>query len=72
VPFGVRSSAFFRRYCEERFGFLLHVLAATVGASHAVVIVFVQAKNLLEFLATIIAEIVIHGHGEPPRLEKVP
>jgi hypothetical protein len=36
-----------------------------------VVIVFIQAKDLLEFLATIVAQIIVHGHGEPPGLERV-
>jgi hypothetical protein len=34
-----------------------------VWARHTVMIVFVQADNFLEFLATIVAEVVVHGHG---------
>jgi len=55
--------ALFGRYSKERFRFLLHVLATAVWARHTVMIVFVQADNFLEFLATIVAEVVVHGHG---------
>jgi hypothetical protein len=42
-----------------------------VRAIHPVVIVFIKAKDLLKFLAAIVAKVVVHGHGEPPGLERV-
>jgi hypothetical protein len=41
-----------------------------VGARHVIMIVLIQAKDFFEFLATIIAEVIVHGHGEPPGFKR--
>src|SRR5271157_5643579 len=45
--------------------FLLHVLAAALGAFR-VFFVFLQGKNQFEGLVTIVADVVVHGHGGLP------
>src|SRR5208282_2369179 len=49
----------------ERGCFLLHVLAAALGAFR-VYFVFFQGENQFERFATIVADVVIHGHEGLP------
>src|SRR5579864_3863240 len=58
--------AFFRCHREERLSFLLHVPAPAVRAPYFLVIVLIQGQDFFKFLVAVVAEIVVHGHGEPP------
>src|SRR5208282_260011 len=49
----------------ERGCFLFHVLAAALGAFR-VYFVFFQSENQFEGFVTIVADVVIHGHGGLP------
>jgi hypothetical protein len=59
-------SAFSGRHREERSGFLLNILAATVRALRSFLVVFVQGQNNFEGLMTIEANVIINGHGDLP------
>jgi hypothetical protein len=67
VSFAVNFLAFLRRYREERLGFLFDVSAATVRTANLIMIVLVQAEDFFKFFVAVIAEIIVHGHGETSR-----
>src|SRR5208282_755841 len=48
-------------YSVERGGFLLHVLAAALGAFR-ICVMFFQGENQFEGFVTIVADVVVHGH----------
>src|SRR5208337_1951376 len=49
----------------ERGYLLLHVLAAALGAFH-LYLVFFQGEDHFEGFVTIVADVVVHGHGDLP------
>jgi hypothetical protein len=67
VPFVVNFLAFLRRYREERLGFLFDVSAPAMGTANFLVIVLIQGEDFFKFFVAIVAEIVVHGHGETSR-----
>jgi hypothetical protein len=59
--------AFSGCYGEKGVGFLLDVTTAAVRAGDVLFVVLVQGEGFLEFLVAIVAEIIVHGHGNLPR-----
>jgi hypothetical protein len=52
-------------YGEERGCFLFHVLTSAVRALH-IRFVFLQGLDEFEGFMAVVAEIVVHGHGDLP------
>src|SRR5208337_272145 len=52
-------------YGIKRGHLLLDVLAAALGAFH-LYIVFLEGENYFEVLVAIVADVVVHGHGDLP------
>jgi hypothetical protein len=57
--------AFLARHGKERGGFLFHVLAPALRALN-VFFVLLQRQDQFEGLMAIVADVIVHGHGDLP------
>jgi hypothetical protein len=61
------GSALFAGYGIEGSCLLLYVLAAAMRTTELLLVVLLEGEDGLEDLLTIVADVVVYGHGTPRR-----